>query len=77
MASPTLNRYIDSRFPNRSVASPCDQCSPPGGVPARTCCYTVKSVNQCDRINNVAEMVEDLQAALSQFAEIASDLKRN
>jgi hypothetical protein len=34
----SLNRYIDSRFPNRSVASPCDQCSPPSGVPARTCC---------------------------------------
>src|SRR5438876_10752235 len=25
---------IDSRSPDRSVASPCDQCSPPGRVPA-------------------------------------------
>jgi hypothetical protein len=31
-----LNRdHIDSRSPDRSVASPCDQCSLPDGVPAR------------------------------------------
>ncbi len=29
---------IDSRSPDRSVASPCDQCSPPGRVP-RTPCF--------------------------------------
>jgi hypothetical protein len=26
---------VDSRSPDRSVASPCDQCSPSNGVPAR------------------------------------------
>jgi hypothetical protein len=59
-----LKGYIDSRFPNRSVASPCDQCSPPGGVPVRTCCYSVNSVSQYDRYIIAAEVVEDLQAAL-------------
>src|SRR5207248_6606554 len=33
VAQPT--RSIDSRSPDHSVASPCDPCSLPGGVPAR------------------------------------------
>ena len=30
-----VSAEIDSRSPDRSVASPFDQCSAPGGVPAR------------------------------------------
>ena len=31
----TDDKHVDSRSPDRSVASPCDQCSPSNGVPAR------------------------------------------
>ena len=31
----TDHKHVDSRSPDRSVASPCDQCSPSNGVPAR------------------------------------------
>jgi hypothetical protein len=38
--------------------------------------YIVKSANLPDPEIIAAEIVEDLQAALVQFAEIANDLKR-
>jgi hypothetical protein len=76
-----LNRdHIDSRSPDRSVASPCDQCSLPGGVPARHVVLVTIDHGEIVVISTTGReiRVPASPATIAKFAdELANDIQSN